>query len=104
MTIQESMAQEAAKWARMYEALKGIEAGDGTMKTARAMMKKADPKMTQSKAMIDLLAFEHLGYIEGVRDGNRKMMEPMAVKITEKGHEYFRGMIENAKELARELA
>jgi hypothetical protein len=90
MMIQESMAREAAKWALMYEALKGIEAGDGTMKTARVLMKKADPKMTQSKAMIDLLAFEHLGYIEGVRDGKGKMMEPMAVKITKKGHEYFK--------------
>jgi hypothetical protein len=90
MTIQESRALEAAKWARMYEALKGIEAGDGTMKTAWALMKKADTKMTQSKAMIDLMAFEHLGYIEGVRDGKGKMMEPMAVKITEKGHEYFK--------------
>ena len=94
MTIQESMALEAAKWARMYEALKGIEAGDGTMKTARALMKKADPKMTQSKAMIDLIAFEHLGYIEGVRDGKGKMMKPMAVRITEKGHEYFRRRID----------
>ena len=90
MTIQESRAREAAKWARMYEALNWIEAGDGTMKTALALMKKADPKMTRSKAMIDLLAFEHLGYIEGVRDGKGKMMEPMAVKITEKGHEYFK--------------
>ena len=90
MTIQESRAQEAAKWARIYEALKGIEAGDGTMKTARALMKKADPKMTQSNAMIKLVAFEHLGYIEGVRDGKGKMMEPMAVRITKKGHEYFK--------------
>ena len=90
MTIQESRAREAEKWAALYEALKGIETGDGTMKTARALLKKADPKMTQSKAMIDLIAFEHLGYIEGVRDGNGKMMEPMAVKITENGHEYFK--------------
>ena len=90
MTIQESRAREAEKWAALYEALKGIETGDGTMKTARALLKKADPKMTQSKAMIDLIAFEHLGYIEGVRDGNGKVMEPMAVKITEKGHEYFK--------------
>lgn len=90
MTIQESRALEAEKWAAMYEELKGIEAGDGTMKTAQALLKKADPKMTQSKAIIDLVAFEHLGYIEGVRDGKGKMMEPMAVKITEKGHEYFK--------------
>ena len=90
MTIQESRAREAEKWARMYEALKGIEAGDGTMKTALALMKKADPKMTPSNAMIKLVAFEHLGYIEGVRDGKGKMMEPMAVRITEKGHEYFK--------------
>ena len=89
-SVQERHMQMAAKWARMYEALKGIEAGDGTMKTARVLMKKADPKMTQSKAMIDLIAFEHLGYIEGVRDGNGKVMEPMAVKITKKGHEYFK--------------
>ena len=89
-SVQESRAHEATKWAALYEALKGIEAGDGTMKTARVLLKKADPKMTQSKAMIDLIAFEHFGYIEGVRDGNGKMMEPMAVKITEKGHEYFK--------------
>ena len=89
-SVQESRVPEAAKWAALYEALKGIETGDGTMKTARALMKKADPKMTQSKAMIDLIAFEHLGYIEGVRDGKGKMMEPMALKITEKGHEYFK--------------
>ena len=94
MTIQESRALEAEKWARMYEALKGIEAGDGTMKTARALLKKADPKMTQSKAIIDLIAFEHLGYIEGVRDGNGKVMEPMAVRITENGHEYFKRRID----------
>ena len=90
MTIQESRAQEAAKWARMYDALKGIEAGGATMKKALALMKKADSKMTQINAMIKLVAFEHLGYIEGVRDGKGKMMEPMAVKITEKGHEYFK--------------
>ena len=90
MTMQEIRALETEKWALMYEALKGIEAGDGTMNTARALMKKADLKMTQSKTIIDLIAFEHLGYIEGVRDGKGKMMEPMAVKITEKGHEYFK--------------
>lgn len=89
-SVQESRALEAEKWALMYEALKGIEAGDVTMKTARALLKKADPKITQSKAMIDLIAFEHLGYIKGVRDGKGKVMEPMAVKITEKGHEYFK--------------
>lgn len=87
---QEHFAKSAEKWAAMYEALKGIEVGDGTIKTARALMKKAEPKMAQSKAMIGLLAFEHLGYIEGVRDGNGKVMEPMAVRITEKGHEYFK--------------
>jgi hypothetical protein len=90
MTIQESRAREAAKWALMYEALKGIEAGDGTMKTAWALMKNVKPRMTHDEMVIDLIAFEHLGYIEGVRDGNGKMMEPMAVKITEKGHEYFK--------------
>ena len=90
MTMQESRAREAAKWAAMYEALKGIEAGDGTMKTAWVLMKKADPKMTQINVMIELFVFDRLGYIEGVRDGNGKMMEPMAVRITEKGHEYFK--------------
>ena len=87
---QEHFAKSAEKWAAMYEALNGMEAGDGTIKTARALMKKAEPKMTQSKAMIDLLAFEHLGYIEGVRDWNGKVMVPMAVRITENGHEYFK--------------
>lgn len=90
MTIQDSRALEAEKWARMYEALKGIEAGDGTMKTAWAWMKNVKPRMTHDEMIIDLIAFEHLGYIEGVRDGKGKMMEPMAVKITEKGHEYFK--------------
>ena len=90
MTIQESRSLEAEKWALMYEALKGIEAGDGTMKTARVLMKKADPKMTQINAMIKLVAFEHLGYIEGVRHENGHILRPLAVKITEKGHEYFK--------------
>ena len=90
MTIQESRALEAEKWALMYEALKGIEAGDGTMKTAWALMKNVKPRMTHDEMIIDLIAFEHLGYIEGVRDGKGKMMEPMAVRITEKGHEYFK--------------
>lgn len=90
MTIQESRALETEKWARMYEALKCIEIGDGTITEARALMKKADPKMTQSKAMIDLIAFEHLGYIEGVRHENGHILRPLAVKITEKGHEYFK--------------
>ena len=90
MTIQGSRAREAAKWALMYEALKGIEAGDGTMKTAWALMKNVKPRMTHDEMIIDLLAFEHLGYIEGVRDGNGKVMEPMAMKITEKGHDYFK--------------
>ena len=90
MTIQESRAREAEKWALMYEALKGIEAGDGTMKTARVLMKKADPKMTQDETIVQLLAFEHLGYIEGVRHENGHILRPLAVKITEKGHEYFK--------------
>ncbi len=90
MTIQESRALEAAKWAAMYEALKGIEAGDGTMKTARVLMKNVKPRMTHDEMIIDLIAFEYLGYIEGFRDGNGKVMEPMEVRITEKGHEYFK--------------
>lgn len=100
----EHFVRSAGKWAALYEAMKGIEGSDGKISTARALMKKADPKMTQSKAIIDLMAFEHLGYIEGVRDGKGKMMEPMAVKITEKGHEYFKRRIEETNELARELA
>ena len=90
MTIQESRALEAAKWAAMYEALKGIEAGDGTMKTARVLMKNVKPRMTHDEMIIDLIAFEYLGYIEWFRDGNGKVMEPMEVRITEKGHEYFK--------------
>ena len=90
MTIQESMALEAEKWARMYEALTGIESGYGTMKTAWVLMKNVKPRMTHDEMIIDLIAFEHLRYIEGFRDGNGKVMEPMAVRITEKGHEYFK--------------
>lgn len=90
MTIRGSRTREAAKWALMYEALKGIEAGDGTMKTAWALMKNVKPRMTHDEMIIDLIAFEYLGYIEGFRDGNGKVMEPMAVRITEKGHEYFK--------------
>ena len=90
MTIQESRAQEAAKWAAMYQALKCIEIGDGTITEARAMMKMANPKITQEETIIQLLAFEHLGYIEGVRHENGHILRPLAVKITEKGHEYFK--------------
>ena len=94
MTIQESRAREAEKWARMYEALKCIEIGDGTITEARAMMKMANPKITQDETIVQLLAFEHLGYIEGVRHDNGHIIRPLAVRITEKGHEYFGRMIE----------
>ena len=90
MTMQESSAREAEKWARMYEALKCIEIGDGTITEARAMMKMARPKITQEETIIQLFAFEHLGYIDGVRHENGHILRPLAVKITEKGHEYFK--------------
>ena len=93
-----TQAREAEKWSALYEALKGIDATDGKMKTARVLMKKANPKMKQNNTLIQLLALEHLGYIEGLRGAVGKVMEPMAVKIMEKGHEYFRRRIEGTGE------
>lgn len=68
------------------------------------MMKRAYPRITRDETVIQMMVMERKGYIEGVRGADGKMMMSMAVKITEKGHEYFQGMIENAKELAKELA
>ena len=96
--------RSAEKWAALYQAVKCIEVGDGTITEARAMLKMAYPNITRDETVIQLIVMERNGYIEGVRKADGKVMMPMAVKITEKGHEYFRGMIENAKELAKELA
>lgn len=104
MTIQESRAREAAKWAALYQAVKCIEFGDGTITEARAMLKMAYPNITRDETVIQLMAMERKGYIEGVLKADGVVMMPMAVKITEKGHEYFKRMIEETKELARELA
>lgn len=97
-------AKAAEKWAALYQAVKCIEIGDGTITEARAMMKMAYPSITRDETVIQLMVMEHNGYIEGVRRADGKVMMPMAVKITEKGHEYFKRMIEETKELARELA
>lgn len=87
---QEHMTMASEKWAALYQAVKCIEVGDGTITEARAMMKMARPKITQEETIIQLLAFEHLGYIEGVRHKNGHILRPFAVKITENGHEYFK--------------
>ena len=89
-SVQESRALEATKWAALYQALKCIEIGDGTITEARAMMKMANPKITKDETIVQLLAFEHLGYIEGVRHEDGHIMRPLAVRITQKGHEYFK--------------
>lgn len=101
---QEHFARAAEKWAALYQAVKCIEIGDGTITEARAMMKMAYPTITRDQTVIQLMVMERNGYIEGVRWADGMVMMPMAVKITEKGHEYFKRMIEETKELARELA
>lgn len=101
---QEHFAKAAEKWAALYQAVKCIEIGDGTITEARAMMKKAYPTITRDQTVIQLMVMERNGYIEGVRGADGKVLMPMAVKITEKGHEYFKRMIDETKELARELA
>lgn len=100
----EHFARSAEKWAALYQAVKCIEVGDGTITEARAMLKMAYPNITRDEAVIQLMVMERKGYIEGVCGADGKVLMPMAVKITGKGHEYFQGMIENAKELAREMA
>ena len=101
---QEHFAKAAEKWAALYEAVKGIESSDGKTSTARAMLKRAYPTITRDQTVIQLMVMERNGYIEGVRGADGMVMVPMAVKITEKGHEYFKRMIEETKDLARELA
>lgn len=87
---QEHMTRASEKWAALYQAVKCIEVGDGTITEARAMLKMANPKITWDETIVQLLAFEHLGYIDGVRHENGHILRPLAVKITEKGHEYFK--------------
>ena len=101
---QEHMTRAAEKWAALYQAVKCIEIGDGTITEARAMMKMAYPNITRDETVIQLIVMERNGYIEGVRKADGMVMMPMAVKITEKGHEYFKRMIGETKELAKELA
>ena len=101
---QDHMTRAAEKWAALYQAVKCIEIGDGTITEARAMMKMAYPNITRDETVIQLIVMERNGYIEGVRKADGMVMMPMAVKITEKGHEYFKRMIEETKELAKELA
>ena len=97
------MTKAAEKWATIYEAVKGIESSDGTISAAKALFKQAYPKITWDQTVIQLMVMERNGYIEGVRRADGKVMMPMAVKITEKGHEYFKRMIEETKEMAKEL-
>lgn len=99
----EHMTMAAEKWAAIYEAVKGIEASDGKISTARELLKRAYPTITRDQTVIQLMVMERNGYIEGVRGADGMVLMPMAVKITEKGHEYFKRMIEETKELAREL-
>lgn len=101
---QDHMTRAAEKWAALYEAVKGIEGSDGKISTAMALLKQAYPTITRDQTVIQLMVMERNGYIEGVRGADGMVLMPMAVKITEKGHEYFKRMIEEAKELARELA
>lgn len=101
---QEHFAKAAEKWAALYQAVKCIEIGDGTITEARAMLKMAYPNITRDETVIQLMVMERNGYIEGVRGADGKVLMPMAVKITEKGHAYYKRMIEETKELARELA
>ena len=102
--MQEHMTRAAEMWAALYQAVKCIEVGDGTITEARAMLKMAYPNITRDEAVIQLMVMERNGYIEGVRKADGVVMMPMAVKITENGHEYFKRMIEETKELAGELA
>ena len=101
---QDHMTRAAEKWAALYEAVKGIEGSDGKISTARELLKRAYPTITRDQMVIQLMVMERNGYIEGVRGADGMVMAPMAVKITEKGHAYYKRMIEETKELARELA
>lgn len=101
---QEHMTRAAEKWAALYEAVKGIEGSDGKISTARELLKRAYPTITRDQTVIQLMVMERNWYIEGVRGADGMVMAPMAVKITEKGHEYYKRMIEETKDLARELA
>jgi len=95
---QEQFEKAAKTWEADYEALKGIEAGNGTVEEARALFRKGRPGFTCDKTMIQLILLERNGYIEGVRGADGHVMKPMKVRITERGHEYFKGRIERERE------
>ena len=97
---QKHMMKAAEHLAADYEVLKEIEAGDGTMEEAVKLFKKARPDFNWNKTMIQLILLQRNGYVEGVRDADGHVMKPMRVRITEKGHEYYRNRIEEAKALA----
>ena len=99
---QDHMTKAAEHLAADYEVLKEIEAGDGTMEEAVKLFKKARPDFNWNKTMIQLILLQRNGYVEGVRDADGHMMKPMKVRITEKGHEYFREKIEQCQEMAKE--
>ena len=102
--MQERLARSRAKWEALYEALKDMEGREVTKAHAGKALKGVNPKVTVDGALMQMVVFEHKGYIEGVRDADGHMKKRMAVKITQRGHEYFKGMIEETKELAMELA
>lgn len=98
--MQERLARSRAKWGALYEALKEMEGREVTKAQARKALMGVNPKVTRDGALMQMAVFEHKGYIEGVRDADGHMKKRMAVKITENGHEYFKRMSGEKKELA----
>ena len=84
--------------AALYEALKEMEGGEMTLAQARGLMQRAIPRVTKEKAMLQLIALERFGYIEGVNGAGGGANTLLTVRITEKGHEHFKRMIEKGRE------
>ena len=90
MTIQESRAFEAAKLAALYDVMKRVEADGMTFRDARALMKGVNPKSTRDDIVIQLIVMRHKGYVEWPGSVSDSGKVPLGLRITEKGHEYFK--------------
>lgn len=88
--------------AALYEVLREMEGGEMTLAQARGLIQRAIPRVTKEKAMIQLIALERFGYIEGVNGADWGANNLLAVKITQKGHAHFKRMVEKAQEPAGE--
>ena len=91
---QEHRVQTSEKYAALYDVMKRVEAEGMTFRDARALMKGVNPKSTRDDIVIQLIVMRHKGYVVWPGSVSDSGKVPLGLRITEKGHEYFRRMIE----------